>query len=855
MELTTSVALQKGINAHNSGRLEEADKFYTAILAVQPEHPDANHNMGVLAVGLGRIEESLPFFCLALKVNPTIAQFWLSYLDALIKLGQLAKANLKFNEACKIGFVGEAFDRIEKRIAATYTGISETPKSLNPPPDKLAVLFELVNQGRFSQAVEKASLMLAEFPHSSVLYGFQGISNHGLKKFEAAIESFTMVIQITPNDPEAYNNRGCAFRDIGRLDEAIDDYKQAIKIKPDYAVAYSNMGNALRDRLNFNAAIDSYVKAIKLNSDYAEAHNHMGLALSDKGNQDEAIDSYKKAIKIKPKFADAYNNMGLAQMQKGDLEVAMNSYMQALNLRPDFSEAYQNIGRALGSGIFSKPNIKMQDIIITILDNKTYVRPRDILSAALSLLKFESGLQKALETQSHSNIVQSFPQVIVHLSELTLFMKLMAVTCITDLGLEAVLTDIRSALLLSSSSIPNSSDVLIFQTALALQCFTNDYIFNETKEETSALATLKLSIETTLLNGQQPTSQSILCLASYTTLQSFAWVDLLDVTKDIEDVIDRQIVEPKEEAVLKPSISVLEGITNDVSSKVRGQYEDNPYPKWVSLGLCADPLTIVKFVHNTKMMLFDQAISKVKNPDILIAGCGTGQHSIGTASQLKNAEVLAVDLSLSSLAYAIRKTKELGIKNIKYMQADILNLGKLNRQFDIIESVGVLHHMENPMAGWKVLTECLKPGGLMKIGLYSELARRDIIKIREEIDQSHLGCSEIEMKNFRKNIIDSKQEMHKKMAQFSDFYNLSELRDLLFHVQEHRFTLLNIKECLSDLGLKFCGFDLPDKVQKFKLQHSKTSDCYDLERWNSFEEANPSTFAEMYQFWCQKVDD
>ena len=73
------------------------------------------------------------------------------------------------------------------------------------------------------------------------------------------------------------------------------------------------------------------------------------------------------------------------------------------------------------------------------------------------------------------------------------------------------------------------------------------------------------------------------------------------------------------------------------------------------------------------------------------------------------------------------------------MQADILNLGQLNKQFDIVESVGVLHHMGNPMEGWKVLTDCLKPGGLMKIGLYSELARKNNVKIRNEIKKLGLG--------------------------------------------------------------------------------------------------------------------
>ena len=134
-----------------------------------------------------------------------------------------------------------------------------------------------------------------------------------------------------------------------------------------------------------------------------------------------------------------------------------------------------------------------------------------------------------------------------------------------------------------------------------------------------------------------------------------------------------------------------------------------------------------------KLQLYSENIKNVTAPSILIAGCGTGQHSIGTASRFSNCHVTAVDLSLSSLAYAKRKSNELGFTNIDYLQADILHLHQMGKEFDIIESVGVLHHMDEPMAGWKVIVDLLKPGGLMKIGLYSELARHHIVKIRKEI--------------------------------------------------------------------------------------------------------------------------
>ena len=210
-------------------------------------------------------------------------------------------------------------------------------------------------------------------------------------------------------------------------------------------------------------------------------------------------------------------------------------------------------------------------------------------------------------------------------------------------------------------------------------------------------------------------------------------------------------------------------------------------------------------------------------------------------------------MSLSSLAYAKRKTEELGLQNIDYMQADILDLGKLNRRFEIIKCSGVLHHMDDPMAGWRSLTDCLELGGLMKIALYSELARKHIVRMREEISQSCIGSSGVAMRSFRNHIINSSEVHHKGMQSTKDFYSLSELRDLLFHVQEHRFTIPQLKDCLSELDLKFCGFEADTIVRDFKLTNMGVDDPYNLDKWHSYEQANPNTFISMYQFWCQKI--
>jgi len=164
-----------------------------------------------------------------------------------------------------------------------------------------------------------------------------------------------------------------------------------------------------------------------------------------------------------------------------------------------------------------------------------------------------------------------------------------------------------------------------------------------------------------------------------------------------------------------------------------------------------------------------------------------------------------------------------------------------------------LHHMADPVAGWRVLTNCLKPGGLMKIGLYSELARQDIVEIRKEISKAGFGSSDVEMKSFRLNMMNSEKNHYKKILNSNDFYSLSEFKDLLFHVQEHRFTIPQIKECLFNLGLKFCGFESGKLISKFKLTNVNKQDSYNLDKWHVFEEANSRAFVGMYQFWCQKI--
>ena len=362
-----------------------------------------------------------------------------------------------------------------------------------------------------------------------------------------------------------------------------------------------------------------------------------------------------------------------------------------------------------------------------------------------------------------------------------------------------------------------------------------------------------------LEEGQDIPSSLVVALGAYRPLYEFSWAEKLcerEWAGDVKEVIIRQISEPLEERSLRSQITRLTPINNKVSQSVQEQYEENPYPRWIKTGLIENGKTIGVLLAGPPHRFDLGDYKSPESPEILVAGCGTGQHALSTASRFSNARVLAIDLSLSSLSYAQRKTQELNISNIEYAQADIMELGTLGRQFDLIESAGVLHHLGDPMAGWGVLVDLLRPGGLMKIGLYSATAHQHIVAGRSFITEHGYTTTLEDIRRCREDMIAMGEEGDQEMIKLrrNEFFSVSELRDLLFHVQEHRFTLPQIGEALHVLKLNFLGFEMrhDGPIKEFKKSYPGKDTLKSLAKWHEFELENPDTFIGMYQFWCRK---
>ena len=700
--------------------------------------------------------------------------------------------------------------------------------------------------------IRKNEIQEAQKLYKSILVAFP--KNKRVQNALSALKCLNLNYMIKKQPQEAFNKIIDQYKKR-EYSNVIDQLKVFIKHYPNEFIAWNLIGSSAFQIGMFNEAIEAFSKALLIKPDYPEALNNMGNALKEQGELDKAIEVYRKCIMLKSNCtADCYNNMGVALKDKGKLEDALEAFNKAIKLRHDHTAAYNNISIILKGMIFTKSNPGLYNSIITLLEKKSNVRPRNIVKSVISLLKLDPKLSFYLQRICKDKVKLPIKKVVINLSELTLLLELMSVCPIADIEMEYLLASIRANILFEIPYLKKTPEILKFQSALSLNCFINEYIYNQSKNENKALKELEGLVKLSLDNNLQPSPQFILCLASYKPLNHYGWYDKLVVSSEIEDVFTRQVVESKQENNLKSKLPTLKEIEGEISLKVKEQYESNPYPRWVNLGLPIQHKNISKIFKNKNLKLFNNRIKEVKDPSILVAGCGTGQHSLDTAIRFKKSKIVAIDLSLSSLAYAKRKTQELNVQNIEYIQADILDLHKLHKQFDIIESVGVLHHMKDPFEGWKVLVNCLKPGGLMRIGLYSELARQHVVKLRKEILDKGIKSKDVDMKLLRFNLINSQKKHHIQTQNSNDFYSLSEFRDLLFHVQEHRFTIPQIKGLLNDLGLKFCGFEAENINSQFKLTNIDKEDMYNLDKWHVFEKANNMAFEGMYQFWCQKPE-
>jgi SAM-dependent methyltransferase/tetratricopeptide (TPR) repeat protein len=576
----------------------------------------------------------------------------------------------------------------------------------------------------------------------------------------------------------------------------------------------------------------------------AEARRHF-----DFRNLPAAERLSKEILARDPSHVDSMNLLGLLAQESARHAKAVRYFAKAIAVDPDNAACHYNIGSSYEA-------LSERD--------KAAAHFREAIALGMSRAEVDNHLvmQGAAIAAGLDRIKAAWPRrpsaaelfVAPSIADDVLFCCGLETIRLSGLVAERLLTEARCALLrLASESAPNLSGIdpslLSLCSALAQQCFINEYVYAQSDDEARQVAALRELLKEKLHIGSRIPAFLLAIIAAYRplhalpnahTLAQMGWPAAL------AGLVRQQLHEPAEEARDRCTIPALTPIA-DTSAPVRRMYEENPYPRWTIITRDLLP-------KGGDAKSDGEAGSSAEGApaeNILVAGCGTGSKAIRTALLFRNAKVLAIDMSLSSLAYARRKAREAKVRNIEFAQADIMNLGAIGRRFDKIEVIGVLHHLKDPLAGWRILLSLLRPGGVMLVGLYSVSARKAINVGRAFVSERGYRSTPEDIRACRQALI-AHESLRRELGSIHDFFTMSDCRDMLFHVMEHQFTIPQIKAFIVEQGLSFLGFDIdPDNLARFQQQFPDPAALVDLDCWERFEAANPRAFIQTYLFYVQ----
>lgn len=681
-----------------------------------------------------------------------------------------------------------------------------------------------------------------------------------------AVEMIGKALQRNDREPDWHYHIGVAYQGLGQAKEAEEHYRRAVALKPALADAHYSLGLLLAQLGRADDAAASYRQALTANPKHAPARNNLGNILASSGLLDQAAEVYRKVVELNPEFLEGYENLARTYLFRNQpaegLSVLMRGF--ARGSTPGMQNMFVRCARDVRARA-DDPNFRT--LMVRAL-SEPWGRPSELAASAISLIKTGAAVAACIKRAADAwprRLAASElfgPSGLAALARDRLLLALLGATPVADVEIERFMTLARAALLARATSDPDfDNDALVLAAALAQQCFINEYVFALEPGEAERAQGLRDKLEAALASGDAIPAAWLVIAAAYAPLHALPATRLLNERKwpdALAPVLVQQVLEPQNELAIRAALPTLTPIQDRVSQAVAEQYEENPYPRWIKVPPAAPRRSLDEYLRSHFPRAPFQSLDKGGRIDILVAGCGTGQLTVELARNFPDAKLLAVDLSRASLSYAARKSREAGVTNVEFAQADILGLGAIGRSFDVIESSGVLHHMDDPFAGWRVLVSLLRPHGFMDIGLYSELARQDVVAARAMIAAEGYRATADDIRRFRQDLIDRPAGAPmKSLLQSGDFYATSACRDLLFHVQEHRLGLPAIKGFLAEQKLRLLGFNLPEAtIQRYATRYGADTAAdtaqYDIDRWHEFESENPNVFQGMYQFWVQR---
>ncbi len=645
------------------------------------------------------------------------------------------------------------------------------------------------------------------------------VAAHRSGRLDAAEAGYRSVLrQGAPNEQtEAHQLLGVLLHRLGRAQEALSELDAALAQDADHAGAWANRGLVLLALTRADDAQASFERALELRSDLSAARLNLARLLAGAGRLDEAA-SWLEGVDDD----GARRLLGLVCLQRGDAAGAWRAWSMVFAATDDPA-----LGRALGRLALQRgrPDEAVAPLVAAyragqpvgplLADAVVQGAPCEDPAVLAQLLA-----DPRVDAQRVERAVSERLRV---LDDAGVWGSPLLVPWLVHTVVQH--PDDRSRLHAWLARALQTGDVAVAE-ALAVQAWL-------TEHADPPLPALVRSIDD-LPTGPLREALQAVCRPPQA------------VTTALPTLHRVAIREPDEEVALLASVPALTAIADPTSQDVAAMYEEHPYPRRVGVHR-PEPTSLAARLQGLGLTLpEDRPLS------LLVAGAGTGQHPLQTVARYADVEVLAIDLSRRSLARGAAAAQRHGLHRVRFAQADLLELD-LPQRFDVIESVGVLHHLADPEAGARALVSHLAPTGALRLGLYSERGRQDVVAARALLQEWGLRPTVTGLVEARRRLLALPKDHPARPVVFSpDFPSSTGLRDLVFHPMEHRFTPVELQEFLQRLELRFLGFQhaRPEPARWYAERWPDDTDQRDLTRWDEVEAAHPRTFSGMFVFWC-----
>ena len=320
------------------------------------------------------------------------------------------------------------------------------------------------------------------------------------------------------------------FDELLRLSNVLlDEFPKSILIQNIQGVVHTELKN-------YELAKNIFIKVVNLSPKYTDGYYNLANIYNKLDEKDKAIESYDKVIELDINYFKAHNNLGNIYRKKGLNKRAIECYLLTLEINSNYKVAYYNLAGVLQIYRFEEENKNINKYLLYLLKEKIIVRPNSIAPNILNGLFLNTDLKNNLSLIKDKITNEDFNYVLENLQKNSLLMQFMKVCPIPDYYIEKNFVKIRKEILNQTYKLQIDKNHINFLISLSMQCFLNEYIYDQSKDEIEKIKKIDERIKNNLKENKEISDLDILCLLCYEPLTNFSWSNKVKFSDKLKEI-------------------------------------------------------------------------------------------------------------------------------------------------------------------------------------------------------------------------------------------------------------------------------------------------------------------------------